>query len=123
MTTPHNFQIKAVRKIDRLAGRCLLAHDMGLGKSFMSLLWASENPEARPVIIVCPASLKWNWEREAVKHLNLRCDVLEGTKPKRGRFAKHAPMTIINYDILGPWLKYLLKIKPQLVILDECHYL
>lgn len=122
MTTPYAFQEKAVRKIDRLDGRCLLAHDFGLGKSFMSLLWASRNA-ALPAIIVCPASLKWNWEEQASVHLNRRCDVLEGRKARRRKIGKHSQLLILNYDILHNWLDYIKEINPQLVILDEAHYL
>lgn len=32
------------------------------------------------------------------------------------------PITIVNYDILAAWLTYLQSIKPQLIVVDECHY-
>lgn len=95
---------------------------MGLGKSLTALLWAYRNDECRPVIIVCPASLKWNWQRECATHFNLLAHVLETTKPLPPKLGI-CDFYIINYDILGPWLPFLLSLKPKLVILDECHYI
>lgn len=120
MTQPYPFQQKAIRKIDRLNGRCLLAHDMGLGKSYMSLLWYSTiMSKSRPMIVICPAGLKWNWQREAFTHLNMRVDVLESRKAERRSLGRHAQITVCNYDILGAWLPYLQEIGPKLIVIDE----
>jgi SWI/SNF-related matrix-associated actin-dependent regulator of chromatin subfamily A-like protein 1 len=123
MTDPFLFQVKAVKKIDRLGGRALLAHDMGLGKSFMSLLWASRNSKVRPIIVVCPASLKWNWQREVKLHLGWRAVVLEGMNSRGKKLSKSTPVYIINYDILKGWYKKLIRLNPKLIIIDECHAL
>lgn len=125
MTKPRKYQIKGVNKIGDFGGRALLADEMGLGKSFQSLMYAELNKKkARPIIVVCPASLKYNWQDECRKHFNLRAEVLEGRKaPRRRRLLKDPPVTIINYDILGGWLPYLRKQKPGLIITDECHYI
>jgi SWI/SNF-related matrix-associated actin-dependent regulator 1 of chromatin subfamily A len=51
-------------------------------------------------------------------------DVLEGRKvPKRKSLIQHRPIIIINYEILGAWLKYLLELDPQAVVIDEAHYI
>ena len=74
-----------------------------------------------PVVVVCPASLKWNWERECAIHFNWRAEVLQGTKPKRTPIPSHSRIIIINYDVLKPWIPYLLDLKPGLIVFDECH--
>ena len=122
MTIPYHYQLKDVRHIQRFKGRALIANEMGLGKTFEALLWMQRNPKVRPVIVVCPASLKWNWEHEALTHINQRSEVLEGTKPPE-RFYLHHEMVIINYDILRPWMEYLVSLKAQLLIIDESQYL
>lgn len=43
--------------------RAILADDMGLGKTLQALV--SGQAYKLPVIVICPASLKINWEREA----------------------------------------------------------
>lgn len=121
MTVPFPFQREDVDSIDTFNGRCLLASEMGCGKSFISLLYAIENRSLRPIIVVCPASIKWQWSREASIHVNMRSEILEGTRPEEQRIRRDCPLWIINYDILGPWLPFLRDLKPQLVIVDECH--
>ena len=124
MTIPYTFQVKAARQLHRWSGRGLVASEMGTGKSFTSLLYAMRHPEARPIVIVCPASVKWSWQRECAVHCGWSAEVLEGTKPPLFQLGqtKHA-ITIINYDILHAWLDFLKAMKPQLVIGDEVQYI
>jgi len=71
---------------------CILADDMGLGKTMSSIV-ASLESGAEKILIVCPSSLKINWERE----INIFCDdtiIINGKKWGNAKF------TIINYDIL-----------------------
>lgn len=71
---------------------CILADDMGLGKSIQSIIAALE-AGAQNVLIVCPSSVKINWKRE----IEVFCDdviIVDGRKWSKARF------TIINYDIL-----------------------
>ena len=122
MTKPFEYQKQCAIQIAKLDGRALLAMDMGTGKSLTSLLWAKWNPEIRPVVIVCPASLKWNWQRELTVHFNWRGEILEG---RRGRTLtpRTTDFWIINYDVLKDWVRILQDAKPQLVILDEVQYI
>jgi SWI/SNF-related matrix-associated actin-dependent regulator 1 of chromatin subfamily A len=91
---------------------------MGLGKSAISLWYASRNKTV-PVVVVCPSSVKWQWQAEVKKVLRWKAHVCESMKSERlsGR------VVVINYDILGGWLGALKKLKPSLIILDECQYI
>lgn len=121
-TKPFPYQKEGALLIEQFGGRALLADTMGLGKSLTSLLWAHRNPDVRPIVIVCPASLKFNWEREASRHFGMSAEILNGTKPtKLGLTASHQ-IVIINYDILHCWLPFLKALKPKLIICDEVHY-
>lgn len=77
-----------------LLGRkgCILADDMGLGKTYQSIIAALESG-AQKILVVCPSSVKINWERE----INDFCD---DTAIVSGRKWNSAKFTIINYDIL-----------------------
>lgn len=120
MTKLYKYQKQGVRELHALDGRALLADEMGLGKTLQALTYARR---MEPVIIVCPASLKYNWEREAALHYGIGAEVLEGTRPPaKQRLTTHHPMVVINYDILPHWLDHLIREKPQCVILDEVHY-
>jgi len=119
------FQVEGVCGIEHSGGRVLLADEMGLGKTCQSLVWLAHKPDAWPVLIVCPASLKLNWLYEARKWLGdfPEIEILSGTprkldiqQPKR-----LARIRIINYDILSKWQKYLVGFRT--VVLDECHYI
>ena len=105
-----------------------MADDMGLGKTYQTIAWCAIHPEMRPVVVVCPATLKYNWQREFKEHANLRAEVIEGTRspvedsPEWRRLVA-SEILIINYDILGPWLPLLLSIAKRAgstLVPDEC---
>ena len=116
---PRPFQEECIQAVEGSGGRSLLSADMGLGKSAMSLWYAARNGKV-PVVVVCPASVKWQWQAEVMKVLGWRASVCEGMKPNHSIGSK---ITIINYDILGGWLQKLKESKPKLVVIDECQYI
>ena len=119
---PKEYQKEDVLEIESFDGRALLGNEMGLGKTLTCLWYRTRNPHVGPTVIVCPAHLKYQWEREAATHTNLRFDVAEGqTPPHHPHHRKDG--IIINYDILGHWMPYIEKhVKPQSVFLDEIHF-
>jgi len=123
MTKLYTHQKKAVEKIQKFKGRALLADEMGLGKTLEALWWVKRSPKKRPVIVVCPANLKWVWEAETNKHIKIRAVVLNSQKPPRwNKLTKPEQLYIINYEILQFWISYLYRLRPQVLIVDECHY-
>ncbi len=115
------FQRDGIERISRFGGRALLADEMGLGKTAQALVWMRENAKP-PCIVICPASLKINWAREAWKFIRTRSEILQGRKPPKG-WKPCRKLIIINYDILAGWINKLTSIRPILVIVDECHYI
>lgn len=126
------FQKPGVEFIQEHSGRALIADEMGLGKTIQALAWLRLNPDMRPVVIVCPNSLKLNWLREAKKWLDLKRDricVVYGNKDN-GKFqcvgndkTDKANIIIINYDVLTSWKDYIVKsFQPEAIIADEIHY-
>ena len=89
------------------------------GKTVETLAYLQLHPEMRPVVIVCPASLKLNWEREARSWLETedRIEVISGGKVHE----LDSDIVVINYDILKKWTQALQSINPQILILDESH--
>lgn len=116
------FQETGVSKIYSFRGRALLADEMGCGKTIQALAWIARIPRRRPVLIICPASLKYMWQHEAWDKFKLRARVLSGMGPRNPEAEIKDDIIIINYDILHSWEKILLKRPPVVVILDECHY-
>lgn len=104
-------------------GGVLLGDDMGLGKTLQTLwLLRRQRPGPMfPALVVCPASVKYNWEHCALEHVGIRAQVLEGRKPLTTGFTQTIPkITIINVDILSPWLPYLNTVGFRSLVLDEC---
>lgn len=123
MTPLKPYQREGSRAIYDFGGRALLADEMGLGKTIQVLNYVVKTKQ-RLTVVVCPASLKLNWEREAAHHVGLLSDVLEGRRiPKRKRAisARH-PIIIVNYEILHYWIDYLKELKPTCLVIDEAHY-
>ena len=110
--------------IEKLAGsrRFILADDMGLGKTTSTIIAALETG-AKKILIVCPASLKINWQREIENYSDRSVYISEGKK-----FSTDEDFTIINYDILKNFYdpkniqeSLIHKSNFDLVILDEAH--
>jgi SWI/SNF-related matrix-associated actin-dependent regulator 1 of chromatin subfamily A len=110
--------------IEKLAGskRFILADDMGLGKTTSTIIAALETG-SKKILIICPASLKINWQREIANYSDRPVFIAEGKK-----FSTEHDFVIVNYDILKNF--YDVKNKPEslltkgnfdLVILDEAH--
>ncbi|MNX23562.1 RNA polymerase-associated protein RapA [compost metagenome] len=95
----------------------LLADDMGLGKTRQALIAAHEAHPRGRMLVVCPASLKLNWEREIHAVLGAQeVSVL-------GRDEGLARWTIVNYDRLRSHQTELDAEDWACLILDEAHYL
>ncbi|MNR87147.1 RNA polymerase-associated protein RapA [compost metagenome] len=95
----------------------LLADDMGLGKTRQALIAAHEAHPRGRMLVVCPASLKLNWEREIHAVLGAQeVSVL-------GRDEGLARWTIVNYDRLRSHQTELDSEDWACLILDEAHYL
>ncbi|HEV2059140.1 MAG TPA: DEAD/DEAH box helicase, partial [Solirubrobacteraceae bacterium] len=111
------FQWAAVRyALD--ARRCFLADEQGLGKTVEALA-TLEADDAFPAIVVCPASLKLNWQREAAHWLAHRSVALvEG----RTAVAARADITILNYEIVAAHRELLARLGPRALVVDESHY-
>lgn len=118
LTKLYPFQKEGVEFLEKREGRALLGHDMGLGKSLMSIAWLDAHPKERPAIIVCPASVKFHWERECWQHARLETEILNSRTPSN----LSKDILILNYDILDAWIPHLLQQKPKVLIMDETHY-
>lgn len=113
------FQTESVNEVEWFNGRALIANDMGTGKTFTAL--STLKTEHLPAVVVCPAAVKYHWEREALRAIGLRASVLEGQQPSDPTTVAGAPrLVVVNYDVLQYWVDWLRRIRPRTVILDEC---
>jgi SNF2 family DNA or RNA helicase len=124
---PMDHQKVAIEKL--LANdKFILADDMGLGKTTSAVI-ASMESGAKKVLIVCPASLKINWDREIKNYSNKKVLIVEGRK-----WGSTFDYYIINYDIIKNYhstdksedsddYKLLVNAGFDLAIVDEAHYI
>jgi SWI/SNF-related matrix-associated actin-dependent regulator 1 of chromatin subfamily A len=118
---PMSHQKEAIEKLVRNK-KFILADDMGLGKTTSTIIAALETG-AKKILIVCPASLKLNWEREIANYSDRPVYIAEGKK-----FSNEHDFVIVNYDILKNFhdikdkeKSEIMKINFDLVIMDEAH--
>lgn len=103
----------------RRAKRALLADDLGLGKSLMSL-YALLSLGTTTNLILCPATLKLNWRNEFIKHTDIEPLVIAGnSKKRRELWQASSKFKIANYDLLAHDWNTLPKVWDG-IIMDEC---
>ena len=146
------FQGVTVEFTDAAGGRALIAHQMGLGKTWCALGY-SEYKKLR-TLVVCPASLKTNWAREIKRLTGETPCIHSGTVPTpwdmKQLLLSKSRYHIINYDILAKkiedfdtvdskeqkgeklkvnirdrwlWVEVLNASKFDVIVSDECHYI
>lgn len=115
----YHFQKQGVYFIQQKGGRALLADEMGLGKTIQAIAWVRA-ARAFPAIVVCPASLKLNWDREWAGWAPEASVTVLSTR--KAESVLQSDVYILNYDILAAWIPYLKQLSPDCLILDETHF-
>ena len=98
----------------------LIADEMGLGKTpqAIGVLNALPRKQAFPALVVCPASLKLNWERELQRFGTHSVSVGIAS----GSSLPATDIVVVNYDILARNLGALVKRQWAVVVADEVHF-
>jgi SWI/SNF-related matrix-associated actin-dependent regulator of chromatin subfamily A-like protein 1 len=102
----------------RKVRRGILGDQPGLGKTAQAISTiVVEN--ALPVVVVCPNTLKLNWEREVKKFFpHLRVSVLNGTKSVP---IENSDVIVLNYDIASERIDDVMLHGYRSFIADESH--
>lgn len=98
---------------------CILADDMSLGKTWMSLVVA--HAFRGKTLVVCLSYVKGTWKKEIEKRFpKTKFQVLEGVKDPRA-IDPQTELVVINYDILYAWLPFVIAWGVKGLIIDEMH--
>jgi superfamily II DNA or RNA helicase len=104
----------------------VLADDMGLGKTVQALAWIEwlreRDPKGGPVLVVCPASVVHNWERESERFTpGLRVLSLTSGEERHAlrREVPNHDLIVTNYALMRRDLEHWRKIPLRAAILDE----
>ena len=104
-------------------GRVILADDMGLGKTVQALAateFLRRSRGIQRVLIVAPASVKYQWKKEIEKFTGLDAQVIEGLLPQRHKqYASPKFFNLTSYELVLKDIKYLHELQSDLIILDE----
>ncbi len=106
------------------AGRIILADDMGLGKTIQAIAAAElmhEHMQVQKVLIICPTSLKYQWQSEIEKFTTSSAKVIEGNYLNRRNLYKEEGYLykISSYHMAVNDLELIRNFQPDLIILDE----
>lgn len=105
------------------AGRVLIGDDMGLGKTIQAIAAAeifSRHFGVCRVLVVCPTSLKYQWQREIARFAGREARVIDGARDARSAaFAADDFCKITNYEKLRADFDLIQSWAPELVIVDE----
>ncbi|HEX9989714.1 MAG TPA: DEAD/DEAH box helicase [Chloroflexia bacterium] len=103
--------------------RALLADDLGLGKTPQAIAAAKLVEEwhgIKRVLVVTPASVKFQWGKEIERFSDKSYTVIGGSKAKREKqYREDSFFTIINYELVLRDLAHIHALEADLVILDE----
>lgn len=113
----------------------ILADDMGLGKTLqvISLLlseqqsYAAGEKESRRSLIVCPASLVYNWQKEIERFApELKAVIVTGQAAERQRIikgSKEGEILITSYDLLKRDADIYKELIFAIQVIDEAQYI
>ncbi|MGA3024454.1 MAG: DEAD/DEAH box helicase [Bryobacteraceae bacterium] len=104
-------------------GRVVLADDMGLGKTVQALAAAEllrRRKGIERVLVIAPASVKYQWKTEIEKFTDLPAQVIDGSLHRRRTlYASPAFFTLTSYELVLKDVRYMHELRPDLIILDE----
>lgn len=99
------------------------ADEPGLGKTPTSITVANEI-QARRIIVVCPASIRFQWARRIKEWSTMPDPFIEVVTSSRCAPNDQCKWTLISYELarIPPMLRALVKHRYDLLIVDEAHY-
>ena len=129
-----DYQKKGYRWLRTLKANCfggILADDMGLGKTIqvLAMLLSLKEEGSGCSLIVCPASLVYNWQHEIKKFTPaLKCELAVGIKPDRVRITseikeEETDVIITSYDLLRRDIELYKYLSFDCMIIDEAQFI
>ncbi len=113
------YQEEGVLRLIGMGGSGLLADEPGLGKTAQAIRVCDHFEDVRRVLVVCPASLKINWQREWKMWSQKSRAVGVAFSDK----VPSADVVIVNYDIVDRNGQTLTELVWDMTICDEAHML
>ncbi|MDR1556878.1 MAG: DEAD/DEAH box helicase [Tannerellaceae bacterium] len=105
------------------AGRSLIADEMGLGKTIQAIgasqMFRKEQGIEK-VLIICPTSLKYQWQSEIMRFTGENALVIEGQPHIRWKqYGQDDFYKIVSYHTLANDIRRILSLNYDMIVLDE----
>ncbi|MFH1195547.1 MAG: DEAD/DEAH box helicase [bacterium] len=102
----------------------IIADEMGLGKTLQAITIAILKKELfnfKRTLVICPASLKYQWKKEIEKFSDEKALIIEGTRESRHSIYKNSEtyFIIANYEAVMRDVTLIQNYPPDMIILDE----
>ncbi|KAM7269724.1 hypothetical protein ACFE04_025221 [Oxalis oulophora] len=121
------FQLEGVKFGLRRGGRCLLADEMGVGKTIQAIGIAGCFINDGHILVVCPAVLRYSWAEELERWLPfcLPSDIhlVFGHQDSPAHLTRCPKVVVISYTMLHRLRKTMLEREWAFMIVDESHHL
>ena len=105
----------------------ILADDMGLGKTLQVISLFVSEAKTQPFLVICPASLVYNWEREILRFApELPVKIISGSIPEREKqIAEILPgqVVVTSYDLLKRDIQLYQEHTFSIQVIDEAQYI
>lgn len=103
---------------------CLIGDEPGLGKTIQAIGLANATG-AKKILVICPASIRLNWQREIRDWSTLRRVSTYPILKSKDGVNPHANYVIISYELARSEAIWgvLCNMKWDLLVIDEAHYL
>lgn len=127
------YGFKWLRTLEDTGFGGILADEMGLGKTLQTIALLQANKEAgaeKPSLVVCPASLVYNWEEELHRFAPaLDVTVLAGPQAARRKLMSDrlaggdTDVFVTSYDLMRRDVSFYQKAQFNICVLDEAQYI
>ena len=121
--TLRSYQEMGVRYI-LYQSNVLLGDEMGLGKTIQAIatMVSLRNNGATHFIVVCPACVLINWEREVIKHSNLESIIVHGNykRTQLKTWKAKGGVCITTYETTNLFDS---ECRSDMLVVDEAHYI
>ena len=115
----YDYQKEGVKFIAKAEGKCIVADDMGLGKSAEALIYVSA--VKKKTLIVSPSNVLYKWRDEECKMWasNMTASIVKTGKSP----IENTDIVIMSYSIMVSRYEELVNLGFAIAIFDEAHYL
>lgn len=99
----------------------LFGDEMGLGKTIQAIGVLNSTPDAKRILVICPASLKLNWRNELRKWCVVKRPIY--VVDSQTGWPREDGIAVVNYDVLHKYEAEIKAVEWDVLIADEAHYL